>query len=211
MNAEVLTAERILDAAEEVVRRHGPSKATVVDVARALGVSHGSVYRFFPSKAALREAVTARWLHRISTPLAAIAEDDGSAPVRLRRWFEQLMKLKRKKVLDDPELFAAYHELTREARDVVRSHVESLIGQLTAIVADGVARREIAVRDPAATARALFDATSKFHMPIHAASWTAPDIDQQFEALFELLLRGLGVPVDVAMPGSKRTLPRRAR
>ena len=37
-------------AAEEVLRRYGPPKATVVDVARALGVSHGSVYRHFPEQ-----------------------------------------------------------------------------------------------------------------------------------------------------------------
>ena len=30
--------EAILDAAEQVLRRHGPAKTTVVDVARALGV-----------------------------------------------------------------------------------------------------------------------------------------------------------------------------
>ena len=44
MNDAVLTPERILAAAEDVLRRYGPGKATVVDVAQALGVSHGSVY-----------------------------------------------------------------------------------------------------------------------------------------------------------------------
>jgi AcrR family transcriptional regulator len=55
-----LTPETILDAAEEVLRRYGPAKASVVDVPRALDVSHGSVYRHFASKAALRDAVTER-------------------------------------------------------------------------------------------------------------------------------------------------------
>ena len=68
--AETLTAERILDATEEVLRRYGPAKATVVDVARALGVSHGSVYRHFRTKAALRDAVTERWLDRTTERLA---------------------------------------------------------------------------------------------------------------------------------------------
>ena len=57
----MLTSDQILVAAEDVLRRYGPEKANVVDVARALGVSHGSVYRHFPSKAALRGAVTDRW------------------------------------------------------------------------------------------------------------------------------------------------------
>ena len=73
----VLTPERILEVTEDVLRRFGLAKATVVDVARALDVSHGSVYRHFPSKASLREAVAKRWLDRVSAPLAKIA--DGSA------------------------------------------------------------------------------------------------------------------------------------
>ena len=58
MSETSLTPDRILDAAEETLTRFGPAKTTVVDVARALGVSHGSVYRHFASKAALRDAVT---------------------------------------------------------------------------------------------------------------------------------------------------------
>ena len=90
-----LTPERVLDAAEEVLRRYGPAKATVVDVARALGVSHGSVYRHFASKAELRDAVAERWLRRVSQPLAEVADGHGPAPERLRAWLELLVATKR--------------------------------------------------------------------------------------------------------------------
>lgn len=90
-----LTRDRILDTAEEVLRRYGPAKATVVDVARALGVSHGSVYRHFPSKQALRDAVTERRLVRVSEPLEVVASDEtGPAAERLRRWLELLIATK---------------------------------------------------------------------------------------------------------------------
>ena len=88
MATETLTRERILESAEEVLRRYGPAKANVVDVARALRVSHGSVYRHFPSKAALRDAVTERWLESISEPLEAIAAGKRTAPRRLERWLD---------------------------------------------------------------------------------------------------------------------------
>jgi AcrR family transcriptional regulator len=189
-----LTRERILEAAEEVLRRHGPAKATVLDVSRALGVSHGSVYRFFPSKAALREAVTERWLQRISAPLTAIAAQDEPAAVRLRRWLDKLVGMKRKKVRDDPELFAAYQALAAESGDAVRAHVEALVGQLAAILEDGAARGELEARDPAAAARAIFTATGKFHNPVHAAAWRDPGIDAELDAVVALLLRGLGAP-----------------
>ena len=136
MNDTALTSERILEAAEDVLRRFGPNKATVVDVARALGVSHGSVYRHFPSKAALRDAVTEGWLHRVSAPLAEIAARKGPAPERLRQWFEALMAAKRRKVLDDPEMFATYFRLASDAREVVQAHVDELVGQIARIIED---------------------------------------------------------------------------
>jgi AcrR family transcriptional regulator len=192
MNESALTPEQILEAAEETLRRFGPAKATVVDVARTLGVSHGSVYRHFPSKAALRDAVTEQWLGRISAPLAAMAAESGPAPARLRRWLKHLIASKRKRAFDDPELFATYVELTAEAREVVRAHVEALVEQISQIIADGVERGEFDVGNPRAAARAVFDATSRFHNPAHAAQWSDPGINTAFEAVWVLLVRGLG-------------------
>jgi AcrR family transcriptional regulator len=195
-----LTRERILEAAEDVLRRFGPAKATVVDVARALGVSHGSVYRHFPSKAALRDAVTERWLGRVSAPLAEVAAEDGPAPERLRRWFELLMSSKKKKVLEDPELFATYLALVGDARDVVVAHIEALNQQIARILADGIARGELTITDPIAMGRAVFNATTRFHNPIHAAEWADPASEAAFEGVWTLILRGLGAKAAPAAP-----------
>jgi AcrR family transcriptional regulator len=194
VSEQVLTPDRILDAAEEVLRRFGPAKATVVDVARALGVSHGSVYRHFASKAALRDAVAERWLSRVSEPLAAVAAEDRPAPERLRRWLERLIASKHEKARADPELFATYLAIAAGARGVVRSHVETLAGQLARIVADGVARGELAASDPAGAGRAILDATARFHNPAHAAEWSDPGLPAAFERVWSLLLHGLGAP-----------------
>jgi len=192
MTETALTPDRILDAAEDVLRRFGPAKATVVYVAQALGVSHGSVYRHFPSKAALRDAVTARWLERIAAPLAAVAAEDSSAPARLPRWLDFLIAAKRRLAREDPELFATYLALAAEARAVVQAHVSDLVGQLAQIIADGVARGEFTVADPLAVGRAVFDATARFHNPAHAAAWADPGIDDAFAVVWALVLGGLG-------------------
>lgn len=213
MKDEALTPERILDAAEDVLRRFGPDKATVVDVARALGVSHGAVYRHFASKAALRDAVAERWLARVSSPLAEVAAGKGAAPDRLRRWFDELMAGKRRKVLEDPEMFATYSRLVAESRDVVRGHVEHLTGQLARIIEDGVARGELRTEDPAAAARAVFAASDRFHNPVHAAEWADPGIDEAFEGVLGLLLVGLGAapPRSAGLPAKSRPGPRARR
>jgi AcrR family transcriptional regulator len=191
MATKTLTAERILEAAEEVLRRYGPAKANVVDVARALGVSHGSVYRHFPSKAALRDAVTERWLASISEPLEAVADGKGPAPERLRRWLDLLVSAKHGKALGDPELFATYIELTADARDVVKAHVDTLVAQLARIVADGVTRGEFEATDPDATGRAVLDATARFHNPAPAPEWSNPGSDAAYERVRALVLDGL--------------------
>ncbi|MCX4700903.1 TetR/AcrR family transcriptional regulator [Streptomyces sp. NBC_01373] len=192
--SEILTAERILEATEEVLRRHGPAKATVVDVARALGVSHGSVYRHFRTKAALREAVTKRWLDRTSESLAGIATDASRDPrQRLGDWLAALFEAKRRKAGDDPELFATYMVLTDENGGAVAEHITDLTGQLTRIVRAGVDAGVFTAADPAATARALFQATGRFHDPGYHREWELPGVEDEFDVVVGLLLRGLGV------------------
>jgi AcrR family transcriptional regulator len=188
---EALTAERILEATEEVLRRHGPAKATVVDVARALGVSHGSVYRHFRTKAALREAVTERWLGQAHDELFGIARAKGPAADRLREWLSTLFAVKRGKAGDDPELFATYTVLAGENVDAVVEHLTELTDQLTRIVQDGIDAGAFTVTAPATTALSLFQATARFHDPGYAGQWEKPGAEEEFTALLDLLVRGL--------------------
>ncbi|MFJ7147820.1 TetR family transcriptional regulator [Streptomyces sp. NPDC100445] len=193
--SQALTAERILEATEEVLRRHGPAKATVVDVARALGVSHGSVYRHFRTKAALREAVTKRWLDRTCQALAGIAAEDRDPERRLRAWLTALFDAKRRKAHEDPELFATYGVLAAEHGTVVGEHIAELTAQLTAIITAGGAAGVFSVPDPAAAARAVFQGTTRFHDPCHADQWRRPGTEEEFRAVVDLLVRGLTAPV----------------
>ncbi|HEV8388439.1 MAG TPA: TetR family transcriptional regulator [Dongiaceae bacterium] len=190
----VLTAERILEAAEDVLRRFGPSKATVVDVARALGVSHGSVYRHFPSKAALRDVVLERWLHRISDPLEAVVRGKQPAPERLKAWLDALIAAKHRRVLNEAELFATYVGLAAGAREVIKAHVDTLIDQAARIIADGIKSGAFTVTDAQAAARSVFDATARFHNPKHAGEWSDPEIGAAFEGVWSLLRAALTAP-----------------
>ncbi|MEV5975757.1 TetR family transcriptional regulator [Streptomyces sp. NPDC052114] len=189
--AAPLTPERILEATEEVLRRHGAAKATVVDVARALGVSHGTVYRHFRTKAELRGAVTRRWLDRTSVVLSGIVTGAEPPEAKLRHWLAALFEAKQHKAGDDPELFATYTVLTDENSDVVDAHIADLTGQLTAIVQEGVESGDFTAPDAATSARAVFDATSRFHDPAYAPHWSRPGIGAAFTAVVDLTVRGL--------------------
>ncbi|MDB5040650.1 MAG: transcriptional regulator, partial [Candidatus Eremiobacteraeota bacterium] len=121
-----LTRDRIVAAAEDVVRRFGPAKATVSDVARALGVSHAAVYRHVATKAELRDLVVGRCAEATMPPLRASAALPGPVPQRLRRLFDALIAVKRRRAADDPELFTAYRTLAADAESVVAAHIDEL-------------------------------------------------------------------------------------
>jgi AcrR family transcriptional regulator len=192
MRGAPLEAEAIVSAAEEVLRRHGPEKTTVLDVARQLGVSHGSVYRHFPSKAALREAVILRWLDQVRDNLTSAVQDSAlTPPERLRAMLTAMFDTKRAKAREDPELFATFRALAAEHSTVPAAHVAFLLGEIRAIVADGLASGDFAPGEPEVIARAVFDATTRFHDPAHAAEWCSPEIEAASDGVISLILDGI--------------------
>ncbi len=186
-----LTRERILVAAEDVLRRFGPAKATVVDVARALGVSHAAVYRHVANKAELRDLVVGRWLEGILAPLRTITARPGPAPQRLRRLFDALIAVKRRRAADDPELLAAYRTLAAGAQSVIAAHLDDLVGLAASVIDSGVKEGTFRKVDPVAAGRAVLFATSRFHHPAHVAEWADPAIDAAYNDVWQLIMDGL--------------------
>lgn len=72
---------RVLDAADEVLAREGAGVFTTTRVAALAGVSIGSVYRFFPDKAAIVEALAVRYWSDFEDLVAGVAEADEAQPL----------------------------------------------------------------------------------------------------------------------------------
>jgi AcrR family transcriptional regulator len=187
------TRERILDTTVELLRRHGPGKTGVVDVARALDMSHSNVYRHFASKSALFDAVAERWLALVMAPLTTITADKKTpAAKRLKKWVRTLAEVKRKKVLEDPEMFAVYHSITADLHEVVAAHLARMHGQIAEILRDGVKEGAWRLKTPDATAKLILNATLGFHHPAMVAL-NGGDTDlAQLDALMDVLIAGIG-------------------
>src|SRR5260370_22746244 len=172
-----LTRDRILAAAEDVIRRFGPAKAAVVDVARALGVSHAAVYRHVATKAELRDLVVSRWAETTMPPLRAIAAKLGPAPERLRQLFDALIAVKRRRAAEDPELFAAYRTLAADAESVVAAHLDELVALGATVIRSGVEEGMFRTVDPVAASPAVLFATARVHQPVRPAQSADTGID----------------------------------
>lgn len=187
-----LDAEMIIFATEDVLRRHGPSKATVVDVARVLGVSHAAVYRHFSSKAALREAVIWHWLTANQGDLIKIAADtDIPPPQRLRQWLHELFRVKRERAVEDPELFATFSTVISESAEAATRYRGHLLTHLDTIMECGFETGDFHGFDPSTASRTVFEATMAFHSPFHVTRGDYAERAARLDEVCTLILQGL--------------------
>jgi AcrR family transcriptional regulator len=186
-----LSKEIILDMAEDVLRRFGPAKANVLDVARALNISHAAIYKYYSSKTALRDAVTERWLQRITEPMNSVMELNLPPEVKLRQLVEKLIESKQMSSIADPEMFATYATLASEAREVLELHIAHIIDLFALAIEQGVNDGTFIGIEIKQTANAILLATSRFHHPSHAQDWKDPEIHNSFNAVWNLIMKGL--------------------
>ncbi|MBP1081921.1 MULTISPECIES: TetR/AcrR family transcriptional regulator [Bacillus] len=192
----ILSKKDILDAAEKTLRRFGPNKTSVTDVAKELNISHGTIYRHFPNKAALKEAVTERWLEEeIIAPLKRFTHSEESASAHLLKEFIfALCSLKRSHAENDEEMFKMYAEVTVESTEIVENHVNCIIEMLSLIIEKGIHAKIIKdINHNNALSRSIFYATTRFHHPSHAYEWKSETIDEELDLVWALIKEGFVV------------------
>jgi len=88
-----LTAERILDAAEELFADQGYAGSSLRDVATAVGIRSPSLYNHFESKEALYSAVLERGLRPVFSALSDYAVSRTGGGENPRRLVETMMRV----------------------------------------------------------------------------------------------------------------------
>ena len=117
------------------------SRTTVVAVAREAKVSHAAVYRYYASRDALVDAVTAEWLKAVEAQLAGVADSPDPADDKLERMMLLLARLYRDRLDGEPNLYEAWLAAAREARPVMRRHRRKLRQLIERIIEEGRATR----------------------------------------------------------------------
>ncbi|WP_342360321.1 TetR/AcrR family transcriptional regulator [Terrarubrum flagellatum] len=156
---------RLLALAEEEIRRQGFKRMRVVAIAEAAGMTHANVYRYFPSRLALADAVTVGWLKPVEAALLDAATAADPAVDKLERMALALAQAYRDRLEQDANLFALFADAVEKARPVARKHrarTRELIGRVVeeALGEDSAGRAE---REKATNL--LFDAGHRFLHP----------------------------------------------
>ncbi|SSC70982.1 unnamed protein product [Ciceribacter sp. T2.26MG-112.2] len=184
--------DRILDTAAEQVRRFGEAKTNVVDIAKAMGLSHSAIYRYFRSKSDIFDALAARTMAEEADLAARFAKSDGSAAERLRGLVLALHRSKRAKLGDDPEIHGLYRRILAERPDLVADYARRMTALVRQVLEDGIARGEFRIRDLDAAAGVVRDAVTVFVHPAHVeqAVVAGLEMEPRLQAVVDILVAG---------------------
>jgi AcrR family transcriptional regulator len=185
---------RILDVARAHVRKFGSARTTVVGLAADAGMTHANVYRYFPSKIALLDEVTASWLRPLEAILREAAESADPAYDKLERMLMAIHRDYRRKLDADPALFDLLIEALDENRSSARKHRARVQSEIQRVVEDGVASGAFAMSDRRRAMSLIFDASHRFIHPLSLrldrdAAISA--VATRFEVVIAIILRAL--------------------
>jgi AcrR family transcriptional regulator len=183
--------DKILDAAERLLRHYGFGKTTVADIAREAGVGVGSVYLDFVGKDAIVGELSARRHGRILDAMAEVATDDGRAfEERLRLFFERRMAgffaLKEAGAHGDELVHCRCSGVQEAAIQASARQRELLVSLLAGAHAAGA----LDAPEPERTARALLRAYVSFAPPLMFTQDRA-SLEAALPGVHDLVLRGL--------------------
>jgi AcrR family transcriptional regulator len=187
------TRARIMDTAETLFRRLGFAKTAVADIAAELGMSPANVYRFFPSKNAIVEAICQRCLGELESKAWAVARARGSAGTRLERLFLDILAYHKENLLTEQQV----NEIVLVAMEhnwvAIRAHKELMRTVVELILRDGIEAGEIEPIDPAEISRLLVRSLVHFCNPLLVAQGLREqeDLEAETRATVRFLLRAI--------------------
>jgi AcrR family transcriptional regulator len=187
------TRARIMETAEALFRRLGFAKTAVADIAGELKMSPANVYRFFPSKNAIIDAICQRCLGELEDKAWAVARSPGSAAERIERLVLETLAYHRENHLVDQrvnDMVLAAIELSWQA---IRAHKEHMRMVFESILREGVESGEFEPVDPRETSRLLMISLVHFCHPMLVAQYLQDqeDLEGDARATVHFLMRAL--------------------
>jgi len=183
--------EEILEAAQRLYESIGFEKTTIGDIARDLGMSPANLYRSFPNRQAIDEAIAARML--------TIIEDRAWAEARIARPVREGLPALSRAVLEETRtrMFSQQriHHLcavaAREQWPVVQAYLEGLRGALRHVVMEGQRSGELARSDPEERADTVCAALTRIWHPQMVEVYAKEDLGQTSDRICALLIHGM--------------------
>jgi AcrR family transcriptional regulator len=187
------TRARIMDTAEALFRRLGYAKTAVADIAGELKMSPANVYRFFPSKNAIIEAICQRCLGELEDRAWAVARSRGSAAERLERLVLEILAYHKENNLTDQRVNDIVLVAIELSWGAIRAHKEHMRMVFEAVLREGIERGEFERVDARETSRLMMISLVNFCHPVLVAQYLQDqgDLEADARATIRFLLRAI--------------------
>ena len=187
------TCARIMDTAEALFRRLGYAKTAVADIAAELGMSPANVYRFFPSKNAIVEAICQRFLADVEGKAWAVARAKGPAGQRIERLILEILAYHKENVLTEQRVNDMVLAAIELSWDAIRAHKEVMRTVVEVILRDGIESCEFEPVEPRETAELILRSVLAFTHPMVVGQCLeeGQDLEAQARASVRFLLRAI--------------------
>jgi AcrR family transcriptional regulator len=187
------TRARIMETAEALFRRLGYAKTTVADIAAELGMSPANIYRFFPSKTAVVQAMCKRCLSELEDRVWVVARSRGPASQRLERLELEILAYHKENLLEEQKVNDIVQVAMEENWAAILAHKEVIRNAVELILRDGIDAGEFEAVDPREVSALIMKAYLGFCHPILLAQSLREghDLETEARALIRFLLRAI--------------------
>jgi AcrR family transcriptional regulator len=187
------TRARIMDTAEALFRRIGYAKTAVADIAGELRMSPANVYRFFPSKNAIVEAICRRCLSEVENRAWAVARSKGPAAQRLERLILEILAYNKENLIAEQRVYDMVLAAIEHSWDAIHTHKEVMAAVTELILRDGIEAGEFDPVEPRETAATIMRTMVCFCHPVLVAQCMqdGEDMESAARSTVQLVLRAL--------------------
>ena len=151
------TRQRILAKADELFRHFGFAKTTVADIAAGLAMSPANIYKSFPSKDAIIQAVAEQELTELKKSIEAAVSSSPGALARIEALALAIFHWHRELLRQESQLFQLVLFANAQHWDCTRDFKAFLLQAIIKLIESGVQSGEFHLSDSKATARVLID------------------------------------------------------
>jgi len=176
------TRARIMQTAETLFRRLGFAKTAVADIASELGMSPANIYRFFPSKNAIVEAICQRCLSEVEEKGWAVARSKAPAGQRIERLFLEILSYHKDNLLIEKRVHDMVLVAIEQNWNAILAHKETMRTAVELIVRDGIEAGEFERVDPRETSHFFMQSLVGFCHPVLVAQSLQDGHDLESEA-----------------------------
>jgi AcrR family transcriptional regulator len=182
---------KILTEAERLFRHYGYSKTTMADIADGCGMSAANLYRFFPSKLALVEAICTTITSDIERRLYAIVRSDEPAAVRLSRFINEVHQHTLENLLDHRKVHEMVVVAMQEQWHAVRAHLDRVALYIGEIIESGIASGEFRQQDVRRAAKCVHSSMACLCHPMIVAQKLDDEERPTANEMADLIVRSL--------------------